>query len=165
MSKVGIFFGSDTGNTESIAKRIAAKVEGDVFNVADAPSAALAEYDNLIFGSSTMGLGDLQDDWDDFLASVKDADLSGKVVSIFGLGDADSYPDTFVDGVGTIYEVVKDKGCKIVGSVSTDGYDFDESTAVVDGSFVGLPLDEDNQDDQTEARLDAWIAKITPEFI
>ena len=49
-----------------------------------------------------------------------------------------------------------------MGAVSTDGYTFDDSEAVVDGKFVGLPLDDVNEDDKTDARINAWIADITP---
>jgi hypothetical protein len=45
---------------------------------------------------------------------------------------------------------------------STDGYTFDDSEAVVDGKFIGLPLDDVNEDDKTDSRIDAWIAEISP---
>ena len=44
--------------------------------------------------------------------------------------------------------------------VSTDGYTFDDSEAVVDGKFVGLALDDVNEDDKTDERIDAWIDSI-----
>lgn len=56
----------------------------------------------------------------------------------------------------------KDSGARFVGSVSTDGYTFDDSAAVVDGQFVGLPLDDVNEDIKTDGRIDAWIAQISP---
>jgi flavodoxin I len=49
-----------------------------------------------------------------------------------------------------------------VGAVDTDGYSFDDSEAVVDGKFVGLPLDDVNEDDKTDTRIEAWIAEISP---
>ncbi|QGY47603.1 flavodoxin [Maribellus comscasis] len=165
MSNKAIFYGSDTGNTEAAAKQIAAKLQADIFDVASNPKDKLAEYKNLILGTSTMGIGDLQDDWASFLSDVENADLNGKAIALFGLGDADMYPDSFVDGMGEIYNTVKAKGCKIVGQVDTDGYEFDASTAVVDGKFVGLPLDEDNQSDLTNERIEVWVEKIRNEFI
>ena len=50
----------------------------------------------------------------------------------------------------------------MVGAVPVDGYTFDASDAVVDGHFVGLALDEVNESDKTDARIDAWAAAITP---
>ncbi len=160
MSNTAIFYGSDTGNTEAAAKKIAAKLEADIFDVANTQADKLTEYDNLILGTSTMGIGDLQDDWADFISELENADLNGKNIALFGLGDADMYPDSFVDGMGEIYNAVKNKGCKIVGQVDTDGYEFGESTAVVDGKFVGLPLDEDNDSDLTDDRIEMWVEKI-----
>jgi flavodoxin len=37
----------------------------------------------LLFGSSTWGLGDLQDDWGSFIKTVASADLSSKKISFF----------------------------------------------------------------------------------
>ncbi|TKG95732.1 flavodoxin [Puteibacter caeruleilacunae] len=164
MSKVAVFFGSSTGNTEAAAKQIAAKLEGDVFDVADDPADKLGEYDNLILGTSTWGVGDLQDDWEGFISDLESADLSEKVVAIFGFGDSMSYGDSFVDGVGTIYEAVKEKAKKVVGFTSVDGYEYDCSTAEVDGQFVGLILDEENQSDLSDERIDAWVSQIQPEL-
>ncbi len=164
MKKTAIFFGSSTGNTETVAEAIASKLGADLFNVEDSPSDKFEEYDNLIFGTSTWGIGDLQDDWDDFISEVEDADLSGKVVALFGLGDSSSYPDSFVDGIGAIYEAVKDKDCKVVGFVDTDGYDYEESAAEVDGKFVGLPIDEDNESDMTDERIEKWVEQLKGEL-
>ena len=51
-----------------------------------------------------------------------------------------------------------------MGAVSTDGYSFEESEAVRDGKFIGLPLDADNESDKTETRILAWIEQIKPHF-
>ncbi|MDC1105602.1 flavodoxin [Prolixibacteraceae bacterium] len=159
MGKTAIVFGSTTGNTESVAEIIAEKLGANVsvLNVDDMSSSDFELYDNLIIGTSTWGSGDLQDDWDSSIDDLESADLTGKVIALFGLGDAESYSDTFVDGMGKIYEAVKDKGCNLVGAIDIDGYDYEESEAVVDGKFVGLPLDQDNADDETEDRVTNWV--------
>ncbi|NOU58375.1 flavodoxin [Marinifilum caeruleilacunae] len=164
MSKTAIIYGSTTGNTENAANQLAGLLEADIIDVSTKPEEALTKYENLIFGTSTWGAGDLQDDWEDFISNVESADLSGKVVAIFGLGDSSSNPDTFVGGMGSIYEVVKDKGCKIVGSVETESYDFDESTAVLDGKFIGLALDEENQGDLSDERITRWVEQISKDL-
>ena len=122
----------------------------------------MAANDNLILGTSTWGAGELQDDWYDGIKVLQSADLSGKTIALFGCGDCESYGDTFVGGIGELYAAVKDSGAKIVGAVSTDGYTSDDSAAVVDGQFVGLALDDVNEDDKTDGRIDAWIAQISP---
>lgn len=168
MKQIAIIYGSSTDNTKSIAESIAQKLSGEevtLLDVANLKAGDLDKYPNLILGTSTWGLGDLQDDWDDYLSNLKNSDLEGKTVAFFGLGDASSYSDTFVDGMGILYETVKDKGCKLIGSFPTDGYDYDDSKAVVDGQFVGVALDEDNESDKTDERLDEWIGSIQPLFI
>jgi flavodoxin I len=162
MSKIGIFYGSSGGNTQSVAKSIAKKLgvgNSDVYDVGSSGAGDLAPYDALLFGSSTWGLGDLQDDWEGFIKAVASADLSGKKVALFGCGDSQSYPDTFCNAVGAIYSAVKDRAT-VVGFTETDGYSFDESEAVAGGQFVGLIIDEDNESNLTGERIDRWVAQL-----
>ncbi|MBN2788047.1 MAG: flavodoxin [Paludibacteraceae bacterium] len=160
MNTTAVFYGSTTGNTETIAKQIAGKLNADIYNVADNPIDKIAEYQNLILGTSTWGLGDLQDDWDSFLPKLAKTDLTGKTIALFGLGDSSSYPDTFVDGMGAIFDAIKSKACTIVKVINTTDYNFSDSKAIVDGYFVGLPLDEDNESNLTNNRIDNWIEEI-----
>ena len=162
MKKTIVIYGSSTGTCEAIAEKIASKLGTDVLNVQDLTADIIAENENLILGTSTWGAGELQDDWYDGLRLLKAADLSGKVIALFGCGDAESYSDTFVGGMGELYEAVKASGARLVGQVDVDGYTFDDSSAVVDGKFVGLPLDDVNEDDKTDSRIDDWLAAISP---
>ncbi len=132
--------------------------------MAKASQNSLEDASNLILGASTWNFGDIQDDWEAFLPVLKRANLDGKTVAIFGLGDGYSYGDTFVDGIGTIYEAIKDKNCRLSGKVSVDGYEYSDSRGVVGNQFLGLPLDEDNEPDQTESRVEQWLKVLTPEF-
>jgi flavodoxin I len=162
MSKIGIFYGTSAGNTKDIANRIAAKMNiesADVHDVASAKTDDLLSYDVLLFGSSTWGFGDLQDDWEGFIKTVASADLSEKKIALFGCGDSVAYSDTFCNALGTIYKAVKDKTA-VVGFTDTVGYSFDDSDAVVDGKFAGLVVDEDNESNLTEDRMDKWIAQL-----
>lgn len=162
MSKTIVVFGSSTGTCESIAEKIATKLGVESLNVQDLTSDVVAANDNLILGTSTWGAGEMQDDWYDGVKLLQGADLKGKTIAFFGCGDAESYGDTFVGGIGELYNAIKDSGAKFIGSVSTDGYTFSDSDAVVDGKFIGLPLDEVNEDDKTDGRIDAWVAAISP---
>lgn len=162
MSKTIVVFGSSTGTCESIAEKIAAKLGVESLNVQDLTSDIIAANDNLILGTSTWGAGELQDDWYDGLKVLQASDLKGKTIALFGCGDAESYGDTFVGGIGELYNAIKDSGAKFIGSVSTEGYTFSDSDAVIDGKFIGLPLDDVNEDDKTDGRIDAWVAAISP---
>ena len=159
MKKTVVVYGSSTGTCESIANTIADKLGTEAINVADMTADTIADNDVLLLGTSTWGAGELQDDWYDGIDVLKEADLEGKTVAIFGCGDAESYPDTFCGAMGEIYNAVSDKAT-VVGGVSTDGYTFDDSDAVQNGQVVGLALDDVNESDKTEARIDAWIASL-----
>lgn len=167
MNKTCIIYGSSTGTCQDLASRIAAKLgvdNADVFDAGSISAEQLEGYQNLVLGTSTWGAGEMQDDWYDGVKAVKAANLNGKTVAIFGCGDSEGYSDTFCGGMGELYNAAKEAGAKVVGQVSTDGYTYDDSEAVVDGQFVGLALDEVNEDDKTDERIDAWVAAIKPEL-
>ncbi len=164
MKKIGIFYGSSTGTTAEVANTIALKLgvdAADVHDVAQITPDLVKAYDLLILGTSTWGDGELQDDWYDGIKVLKDSDLQGKEVALFGCGDSESYCDTFCDGIGLLYEDLKGSGCKIIGNrVDPSDYNYSSSVAVIDGVFVGLPLDEINESSKTEARIDDWVKDL-----
>lgn len=164
MKKMAIFYGSDSGNTETAAQAIAKEftdMEVHLTNIADAKDVQLLEdSDFLILGTPTWGYGDLQEDWELFMPKLKKANLEGKTVALFGMGDSGAYPDTFVDAMAELFEVVTQCGATVVGQVPIENYDFDSSKAVIDGHFVGLALDEDNESDLTEKRISDWVARL-----
>lgn len=167
MKKIGIFYGSSTGNSEFAAQQIQKEfgnTEATIFDVSTAKADDVEQFSNLIFGCSTLEIGELEYDFEDFMPQLKAANLDGKKIAIFGLGDQESYPDSFVDSIGIVYEALKDKGCSFVGKVSTEGYNHDESRGEVDGQFLGLPLDEENQGDMTNERIKAWVEQLKNEF-
>ena len=160
MGKTIVVYGSSTGTCEAIAEKIAEKVGAKAINVTDLNDAVLAENDNLLIGTSTWGAGELQDDWYDGVDLLKGASLAGKVVAVYGCGDSASYSDTFCSAMKELYDAAKAGGATLVGEVEIDGYTFDDSEAVVDNKFVGLALDDINEDDRTESRIDAWLEQI-----
>ena len=160
MGKTIVVYGSSTGTCEAIAGKIAEKLGVESINVSDLTADVIAENDNLLIGTSTWGAGELQDDWYDGVDMLKGADLSGKVVAVFGCGDSASYSDTFCGAMKELYDAAKAGGATVVGEVDIDGYTFDDSDAVVDNKFVGLALDDINEDDKTDGRIDAWLEQI-----
>lgn len=176
MARIGIFFSSSTGNTRRIAKAIKKRFDDetmtDALNVNKASAGLVAGYSHLIFGTCTLGGGQLPGlstdcmggGWEEFLPQLKDVDFSGKTVALFGLGDQGKYPDEFVDAMGEIYHFIVARGAKVVGAWPADDYDFISSKAFIDGEFVGLVLDQENQKMLTDARLETWLKLIAPEF-
>ena len=176
MARIGIFFGTDTGRTRLIAKQIAKKL-GDAadapVNIGRATLADFLAYDALIVGSPTLGDGMLpgestglsQPSWEEFVPQLAAADLSGKTIAIFGLGDQKKYADEFVDAIGLLHDAFVARGARVVGRWPTAGYDFKASQAVDGDEFLGLALDQHHQPVLTEERIATWLAQITPELL
>ena len=113
MKKTGVFYGSTTGTTESVANLIAEKLgiaQADVHDVSKMSADMVKAYEALILGTSTWGDGELQDDWYDGIKVLKGMDLKDKIIALFGCGDSESYGDTFCDGMGILYEDLKTSG-------------------------------------------------------
>jgi flavodoxin I len=168
MAIVGLFFGSDTGNTEAIGKMIQKKLGNqmvDVRDVAKSTKEEIAEFDLLILGIPTWYYGENQCDWDDFLPDLEAIDFTDKLVAIFGLGDQEDYSEYFCDAMEPLRDIVESKGAIIVGNWSTEGYEFEASKALVDeNTFIGLCVDEDRQSELTESRVDAWLTQLNDEM-
>lgn len=168
MEKIAVIYGSTTGNTENIAqliRNLLGEDRADLINVASVGVEDFNRYRNLILGASTWGLGDLQDDWDGKLALLKGADLEDKRVALFGLGDQQSYSETFLDGMGTLYETLRSCGVTPIGQWPSEGYSFGASTACIDGTFVGLALDEDTEPDKSEGRIKTWLEQLDTQWL
>ncbi len=167
MAKIGLFYGSTTGNTVKVAELIQKAFgpgEVDLCDVGAASARDLEKYDTLILGTSTWHWGGLQDEWalfEDFLTSET---LGGKTVAFFGVGDQKRYADHFVDGMGLLYEKVKPLGGRVVGLWPREGYDFDSSAAQLGEHLVGLALDEDNEPQKTKERVAAWVRQLKKEL-
>jgi len=164
---IGIFYGSNAGATQTVAELIKEELGGDIdlIDISDAQVEDFDKYSKIILGTSTWGEGDLQDDWDAFFEDFQTVDFTGKTVAFFGMGDQVGYEENFQDAMGTLYHQALAKGAKVVGdNYPIEGFDFDESTAVVDGAFVGLAVDDDNQDELTESRTKAWVSDIKQYF-
>lgn len=162
MKRIGIFYGSTTGATAEVARKIAAELgvaDADLHDVADARPSDLGGYDVIILGSSTWGDGDVQDDMHDFLDGVKALSLKGVTAAVFGVGD-ENMSDTFCNAVGSIYDVLSQAGATMIGEFNTTGYDYNHTDADHDGKIVGLLIDESNHSDLTDARIALWTDEL-----
>ena len=164
---IGLFYGSDTGYTESVALEIVKLIgreQVDCHDISKCSKSLFTDYKLVIIGLSTWHDGQLQSDWDKFLEEFKTINFSGKTVAFFGLGDQIGYCEYFVDGMGILAEIVSNNGGDIIGVWPTDGYTFESSKAMFqEGWFVGLALDEDNQSELTMTRIRAWVEQIAEE--
>ena len=167
-NSIGIFYGSTTGATEhaaTIIRDLLGPLVSQCENVYKANPDDLQNHDLLLLGISTWNIGDMQDDWFDFLPRIEHLDLTATTVALFGLGDAYGYPYTFLDAMGKLWESIQHLGSpKLVGTWPTAGYEFDESMASHDNDhFIGLGLDYDNQPELTDERIANWITKVRQE--
>jgi flavodoxin I len=174
MNKIGIFFGTETGTTRLIAKRIHARLGDELaakpINVNRITPADMLQYDALILGTPSYGVGQmpgyaagcLESNWAEFLAKMPKADFSGKRIALFGLGAQERYAERFASSLRRLHDTFVGFGAEIVGHWPLDGYTFEQSAAVIDDHFVGLVLDQRTQCMHTEARLDAWVAQVKP---
>ncbi|KKA46111.1 MULTISPECIES: flavodoxin FldA [Salinivibrio] len=168
MASVGLFFGSDTGNTEAIAKTIQKQLGKQMVHVQDIAKSSKEDIDNfdlLLIGIPTWYYGEAQCDWDDFFPELEQIDFSTKLVAIFGCGDQEDYAEYFCDAMGTVRDIIEAKGATIIGHWPTEGYEFEASQALVDDNhFVGLCVDEDRQPELTDERVSKWVKQVYEEM-
>ena len=171
MAKIGIFYGSTAGVTEEIAEKLVDYFDEDTCNLYNMEDDFddfddMLQYDYLLLGSSTWGSGEVQNDWRDPLVDMEDEkpDFTGKTVALFGAGDCGTHGENFVSALGILYDSFKAAGATIVGAVPTDGYTFNYSFAVREGKFVGLPIDEINESEKTDERIENWVKILRQHF-
>jgi flavodoxin I len=172
MSKIGLFFGPKKGSVHRVANKIQAALgeqNTEMISVNEASISDLEKYDRIIFGISTVGKETWDSsysntDWSIFFPKISKVDFSGKTVAIFGLGDHITYSGYFVNAIGILAKELLKKGATLVGKVDPSGYEFDDSDAVIDGMFIGLPIDEDFEPELTNERVSNWVNSIKPAF-
>lgn len=175
MDRIGIFFGTETGTTRLVAKKIHARLGDGLaakpLNVNRIEPADMLQYDALILGTPSYGIGQmpgrtagcLEANWEEFLAKLPaDADFSGKRIALFGLGAQERYAERFASSLRRLHDVLLDYGAEIIGGWPVEGYTFEHSASVIDGRFVGLVIDQRTQGMHTDARLDAWVEQVKP---
>ena len=177
MKKIGLFFGTDTGTTRLIGKKMAKILGSDLvdkpLNVNRISPEDMLKYNVLILGTPSYGEGIVPGistgvkagSWEEFLPLLENADLSDKVIALYGLGDQEKYSQHFADALMQIYTVLRKLGANIVGEWSTDGYTFECSKSVVDNKFVGLVIDNSSQGLLTDERIHNWLEKIKPDLL
>jgi len=174
MKKIGIFFGTETGTTRLIAKKLQKMLGDDIaskpLNVNRISPAEMLQYDALILGTPSYGEGEipglsagcLEPNWEEFLVNMPNPDFSGKRIAFFGLGAQERYAERFASSLHALYQLFKGFGAEVVGDWPTDGYTFQHSAAVVDGRFVGLVIDQRTQGMHTDQRLATWLEQVKP---
>jgi flavodoxin II len=165
VKKIAIIYGSTTGNIENAAHSIADLLAPNIVEVFDIAVDIfdINHFDVLIFGISTWEYGGLQEDWIEYFPLFKDLQFSGKICAIFGQGNQEGYDEWFQDGLSDVYGVLVARGAQIIGLWPNIGYHFKKSKGLTDDGkyFLGLTLDDDNQPELTEQRIQQWTTQIS----
>ncbi len=168
MAHIGLFYGTDTGNTERIAKQIKTLLEEhgntvDMLEIYKKTKEDMAPYELLVLGMPTWYDGELQGDWEEFIPEMEQIDFTGKKVAFFGLGDQYGYASYFVDALQIFAEIVEKKGGTLIGLWPVEGYEHDYSKAQRGDKFLGLALDVDNQEELSDDRINKWVGQVLAE--
>lgn len=173
-AKIGVFFGSSTGNTEGVAEMICSvfgeDAEGpiEIDEIQGSVADKFAAFDALVVGTPTWNTGaDTERSgvgWDEiYYGEMQDLAIQGKKVAVFGLGDQISYGENYADASGELHDVFEDLGCKMMGYTSQEGYEHEASKAIRGDKFCGLLCDEINQEDLSEERVQNWVEQLKSE--
>jgi flavodoxin I len=166
MKKSAIIYSFNSIKTKKIAERImeAFGKEIEAVNAEELTRNVFEPFDNYILGSPTWFDGELANYWDEFIPELEDIDLKSKTIAIFGLGDQKGYPENFGDAVGILAGILENRGARIVGFTSLEGYSFESSKARKGNQFCGLLLDQENQARLTSDRVEKWVESLRKEF-
>ncbi len=167
--KIGIYYASTSGNTEEVTYQIGDFIGRDIVEINDIAEVGfrgINSYDLLMFGIPTWDYGHLQTDWEEHWQDLDEIDFSDAVVALYGLGDQYGYSDWYLDSMGILYNKLKEKGARIIGTWPNEGYTYDNSKALTENRkhFVGLALDEDSQSMLTEERIRQWSCNVLEEY-
>lgn len=175
MNKIGIFFGTETGTTRLVAKKIHTRlgeaIAAKPVNVNRISPADMFQYDALILGTPSYGVGQipghsagcLESNWEEFLRQMPAGmSLQGKRIAMFGLGAQERYSERFCSSLRKLHDELQSRGAEMVGYWPIEGYAFEHSASVMDGHFVGLVIDQRTQGMLTEERIAAWVDLVRP---
>lgn len=167
--KIGLFYGSTTCYTEMVAEKIQALIGADVVdlhNIKTVPLTKMEDYQLVILGLSTWDFGEIQEDWEAHWDEISGIDLTEKTIAIYGMGDQLGYAEWFIDAVGMLHHAMAPQNPQRIGFWPTEGYDFIASKALTaeGDAFYGLALDDENQYEQTDERLNIWVSQILTEI-
>jgi len=173
MSKTAVFYSPVGGNVNNVANMLGEMIGNDkvdIIPVKEVESEDLYKYQQIILVGSTVGTDHwkneiIVDEWPEFFRKSKETGYENKKVAIVGLGNCVLYPEHFADGMAVLYEEIKKQNGEVLGKVNAEGYDFTDSESLdEDGFFCGLAIDEDNEAELTEERLEKWISQLKPDF-
>ncbi len=167
MMKIAIVYSFNSIKSAKIASKLVDSLMNlsiEKVNVESCSADEFLLYDGYILSVPTWFDGELPNYWDEILPALEELDFTGKIIALFGLGDQKNYPENFCDAVGILGKFFEERGAKIIGYTSPDGYTFESSKALKDNYLTGLLLDQENQSKLTDERIQKWAKQLELEF-
>jgi flavodoxin I len=172
MAKMGIFVGTAGGTSMKVTDALVEAFgidEDDVINMEedfDDIEDQMLEYDILFIGSSTWGQGDVHFSWVDPVLEIEDdeIDFNGKTVAFFGAGDSKKHGEHFCSALGKLHKTFTEAGAKAIGFIPKEGYEYEFSLAEMDGKLCGCAIDEHNESEKSDERIELWIEVLKSEL-
>src|SRR5690606_17328179 len=174
MKKILIIYGPRGGYTEHVADTLKMELSKK-FDAKSLPGTMVSlstfnEYDNIIIGVATLGndswnAGRQDMDVNQIQVLLHRFDVARTKVALIARGNSMLYPEHVCDDMDIIEDILQKKNAEIIGYTSTYDYSFKESKALRDNQLCGLALDNDTENEKTEARISAWIDAVTIEFL
>lgn len=172
MQKTGLLYTPIEGKALQVSHKLRsllAEEDIDMLPARMADNDVIADYTNIIIGISTYSdskaeIDLLNNPWDNFKQQLTHMHIAGKRFALFCIGDQEGYSNSFVNELKEIAEIIHNGGGEIVAGFPNENYHFQESISLINGNFIGLPLDEKNQPELTETRLLRWKDMLVKEF-
>jgi len=164
---LGLFYGSTTGRTEAVARRIAEMTgvpEAQLHDVGRDDPGCLHRYPLLICGIPTWHIGQMQDDWAALVESFCPGDFTGVRIACFGLGDGIGHPCTHQHALAGLAARFAAAGAEICARTRPDPQPFTRCKALRDGALDGLALDLDRHPEDLGPALENWLERVHDEF-
>lgn len=168
MIKIAVMYSFNSTKSAKIASKIADCMQQfsiEKLNVESCSGKEFLQFENFILSVPTWFDGELPNYWDEILPALENLEYNGKKIALFGLGDQKNYPENFCDAVGILGNFFEERGAKIIGYTSADGYAFESSKALKGNILTGLLLDQENQSKLTDERILNWTNQLKIEFV
>ena len=168
MKKLAVVYSFNSTKSAKIAVKISETIKSftiENLNVESCKGEEFLSYDGYILSVPTWFDGELPNYWDEMLPALENIDFNGKKFALFGLGDQKNYPENFCDAVGILADFLEQRGARIVGYTSPEGYTFESSKAMKESALCGLLLDQENQSRLSDLRINQWVRQLEAEFI
>lgn len=158
MNKIGVFYSSETGKSEFTAQLIKdyLKDSCEVYKL-DKNVDKIINFNKIIFIIPTYGCGIPHEDWLINIDKLNKLDFSNKTIGLIGRGNQQFFPNTFVDGMKPIYDIIIKNNGLVKGFVPIENYRFNQSKSIINNCFIGLPLDEMFMFNEIKEKLSQWI--------